>query len=115
MSRAVVEPILGVTVGSYGQTIVFTVVNEKGVAQDVSGYNTITIVAIPPDRHKIVTAAATYVVAGADGKVQGSFIAGDIDVPGLWEVQIEFLVTPAAELFKTYPGIMDVGEGLRAS
>lgn len=115
MPRAVVQPILGITVGSFGQDIVFTIVDSTGAAQNVSGYATMTIIAVPPDKRKVVTATASYVVAGADGEVHGSFADGDIDVPGNWDIQIEFLAAGNAERFKTYPGIMDVGEGLRAN
>lgn len=106
------EPLKGIIVGSYGQPYILTVVNDEGVAQDVSGYTTITVVAIPPSKRGAVTDTASYTTNGTDGKVTGAgFADGEIDEPGNWEIQVEFSKT--GELFKTYKGIMEVGESVR--
>jgi len=107
------EPLKGFVVGSYGQPYILTVINDSGVAQDVSGYTTsITVIAMPPSKKAAVTDTAAYTTDGTDGKITGAgFAEGEIDEPGNWELQIEFF--KAGELFKTYPAIMEVGEGLR--
>ena len=112
----VIEPIKGIVVGSFGQTIILTVVNDLGVAQDVSGYTLIQAIASSPDRRQAVTRTAAYTVAGADGKVQFSFASGNIDRPGTWDVQILFfnnaVATDATEVAKTYSTTMEVGRAL---
>ena len=108
-----IQPVLGVVVGSYGQGITITIVNEDGVAQDVSGYTTITIVGLSPDERTTKTATADYATAnnGTDGKISFSWADGDIKRSGTWKIQAEF--SKVGEVFKTYYGEMDVGQGLR--
>jgi hypothetical protein len=106
-----IQPIRGVMVGSYGQTITLTVVDEDGITQDVSGYTTITIVARSPDARKTVTANGSYVTDGSDGQISFAFVDGDIGRSGLWNLQVEF--ETSTEIFKTRPTEMDVGQGLR--
>ena len=110
-----VEPIKGIMVGSFGQEIVLTVINEDGAAQDVSGYGTITVAGLSPDQTKPITATGSYATGnnGTDGKVKFKWASGDIDRKGTWQVQVEFL-DGTTELFKTYPTTMEVGQGLRS-
>lgn len=105
------ESLRGVMVGSKGQLCQLTCVDRKGAAQDVSGFTTIRVVAMPPDSRVAVAAAGTYVTDGSDGKVQFSWAAGDIDREGTWSLQIEFHKTGVIAL--SYLGSMDVGPALR--
>lgn len=109
-----IEPIKGIIVGSYGQGIVLTVVNDDGIPQDISGYDSATgllIVGIPPSGRGVRTATADYVSDGSDGQLSFAWADGDIDQSGPWKVQAELHKT--GELFKTYFGEMEVGVGLR--
>ena len=107
-----IEPILGVMVGSYGQTITLTVVDDDGIVQDVSGYTNIIIVAQSPDGRANSTATGSYGTnLGTDGEISFSWADGDIDRSGTWIIQVEF--STANEVFKTQPAEMVVGKGLR--
>jgi hypothetical protein len=109
-----IEPIKGIMVGSYGQGITITVVNEDGVAQDISGYTEWTIVGLPPDGRGAKTATAAYSGnGGTDGVLTFSWASGDIDRSGTWKVQAE--LSKSGEIFKTYFGEMEVGIGLRSA
>lgn len=108
-----IEPIRGVTVGSYGQTITLTVVDRTGTVQDLSDYDSdgITVIGVSPSGRKTVTATGSFVSDGSDGQVSFSWADGDIDVSGKWKAQIE--LTTATELFKTRTVDMDVAPSLR--
>jgi len=106
-----IEPIRGVMVGSFGQTITLIVVDEDGVVQDVSGYTDITVISRSPYDLKTVTSSGSYTSDGTDGSITYSYVSGDIDRSGDWKVQAEF--STASETFKTRPTTMDVGMGLR--
>jgi len=117
-SNNLIKPIRGVIVGSSGQTIKATCVNDEGVPQDVSGYASITVVGVSPDRKKTSTATVTYTNPpndGTTGLVEWSWALGAIDRPGPWEVQLEFYNSGSGEMAKSYVGIMDVGKALRYS
>jgi hypothetical protein len=105
------EPILGVVVGAYAQTIQLACINVDGVAQDISAYTTLTVVGKSPDRRKTATATATYVNAGVDGLIQFSWADGDIDRPGNWELQVE--LSTGSKMTKSYVATMMVGKALR--
>ena len=115
MANNLIKPIRGVIVGSSGQTITGTCVDDDGVAQDISGYTTLTVVAVSPDRKKTVTATASYKNPPGDGStglITWVWAIGNIDRPGIWEIQLE-LRTPGSELTKSYVGTMQVGKALR--
>jgi hypothetical protein len=86
-------------------------VDRKGAAQDVSGFTTILVNAMPPDSREAVTATGAYVTDGSDGKVQFSWADGDIDREGNWSIQIEFAKTDVRAL--SYLGEMQVGAALK--
>jgi hypothetical protein len=108
-----IEPIRGVMVGSYGQAITLTVVDDEGTVQDVSGYTTITVVTRSPYDLKTLTSTGAYATGnlGTDGAITYSYASGDIDRSGKWKVQVEFIT--GTETFKTRYTSMDVGEALR--
>ena len=107
-----IEPLKGINVGSWGQTYILTIVDDDGVAQDVSGYTTLAIVAMPPSKKGVVTDTGSYTTDGSDGQITGAgFADGEIDEPGNWEIQVE--LSTVSELFKSYKGIMEVGDSVR--
>ena len=105
------EPLRGVMVGSYGQLCQLTCVDRKGAAQDVSGFTSIRVIAMPPDSRQSMYATGAYVTDGSDGKVQFSWVDGDIDREGNWSLQIEFAKTGVRAL--SYLGEMQVGTALK--
>jgi hypothetical protein len=120
-STGLIKPIRGVVVGSSGQTIKATCIDDDGVAQDVSSFtgagSGITAVAISPDRRKTATATCSFTTPPGDGStglVQWSWAIGDIDRPGPWEIQLEFYKA-GTEMTKSYVGTMEVGKALRLS
>jgi hypothetical protein len=108
-----IEPVRGVMVGSYGQAITLTVVDDEGTVQDVSGYTTITIITRSPHDLKTLTSTGSYATGslGTDGAITYTYASGDIDRSGKWKVQVEFAT--GTEVFKTRYTTMDVGEALR--
>lgn len=82
--------IRGVAVGSFGQTILVTLRDLDGIAQDVSSFtSTRTAIAKRPSgRGSLVTATVSFNSDGTDGIVSFSWTSGDIDESGEWEIQI---------------------------
>ena len=102
----------GVAVGSYGQTILVTLKDLDGAAQDVSAYTgTKTAIATSPDKTKVATATITFNASGTDGVITWTWASGDIDRPGNWELQI--VLNSASARVKSYVAKMPVIPGLR--
>ena len=82
--------IRGVSVGSFGQTILVTLRDLEGVVQDVSAFTgTRTAIAQRPGgRSPLRTASVAFNSDGTDGIVSFSWADGDIDESGEWEIQI---------------------------
>lgn len=97
--------------GSKGQLCQLTCVDDDGIAQDVSGFTDIKVVAQSEDGRKTAISTGAYTTDGTDGKVQFSWAAGDIDRGGDWKIQIEFHKTNTIAL--SYISIMEVGDALR--
>ena len=101
----------GVSVGSWGQTIIVTLQDLSGVVQNVSTYTgTKSAVAISPDGAKRVSATVSFSTDGSDGLVQWTWASGDIDRPGNWTLQISLNKTTAR--IKTFIAKMPVIAGL---
>lgn len=99
----VANEINNIVVGDFGQTIVLTCVDEDGTAVDVSAYTgTKTLHARSPDGSRNISASASFVSGGTDGRVSFAFVASDIDRPGRWELTLELLIgTTTAQLSST--------------
>ena len=99
--------IRGVAVGSYGQTVLITLKDLGGVAQDVSAYTgTRTARALSPDGTRVVSATVSFNTDGTDGKVTWTWAATDIDRPGDWTVQI--VLNSASARIKSFLAKMPV-------
>lgn len=100
--------IYGISVGSYGQTIIVTLKDLDGVAQDISAYDgNKYAIALDPTRRSTVQATATFTTDGTDGKVQWSWADGDMSRAGDWLVQI-VLNKSSGGRAKTYVAKMPV-------
>lgn len=93
---AELNKITGIIVGQYGEAIILQIVDDNGVAVDVSSYTTSKTVTLR-DRFgaKVLSYAATFVTTGSDGQIQFTPANGDIDRAGEWVGQVE-LETVAA-------------------
>jgi len=106
-SQGNIGVIRGVAVGSYGQTILITLKDFDGVAQNVSAYTgTRSAIALSPDGGKRVTATVSFSTDGTDGIISWTWAAGDIDRPGDWQVQIA--LNSGSARIKTYIAQMPV-------
>lgn len=88
---AVVNKISGLVVGQYGSTIPLTIVDDEGVAVDVSSYTGITIKAISPDARTTLSFTGSFISSGTDGRIQ--FTPGSsntFDRDGTWDGQVQF-------------------------
>ena len=71
---------------SFGTTIALTVVQDT-VAQDISSYTAIAFIFRSPSGVSTSKVGA-FTTDGTDGVVEYTLIAGDIDVEGVWRVQV---------------------------
>ena len=103
--------IRGVSVGSYGQTMLITLKDLDGNVQDVSAYNgTNSAIAKSPDNKKTATATVTFNAGGTDGVVLWTWADGDIDRAGDWSVQV--VLNKSGARVKSYIARMPVVPGL---
>lgn len=72
-------------IGDIGSVIRITV-KDAGVAVDISSASTKQILLEKPDG-TILTKTAQFLTTGADGVIQYTTIAGDLDVAGIWRAQ----------------------------
>lgn len=72
-------------VGDVGTQFLFTI-HEGDTVIDVSSATVRNLTFKKPDGTTL-TKAATFVLTGADGRIQYFSIAGDLDIEGLWSVQ----------------------------
>jgi hypothetical protein len=109
---ATVNLLTDVYVGEFGDAIVLTLIDDAGVAVNVSAYtSTKTLRARTPDAQKTVSWTVTFVTDGSNGQVQFTPAAAtEIDRPGDWECQVE--LTAGGKSKKSFPFIMRVGKGI---
>ena len=109
-----VATITGIIQGEWGKVITLTLKHPTtGGAQDISSYDgTKTVRLRSPNGSKIVTATATFVATGTDGKIKFSFAVNDIDRDGTWKGTVELGTTGDTELAKTYLFEMNVGQAV---
>lgn len=78
--------------GDIGTEFVITLVDQNGVAVDISGSTTKDMLFRDPGRN-LITKPAGFVTDGADGKMK-YVAAGDLnDDLGLWEIQAHVVGT----------------------
>ena len=99
--------IRGVSVGSFGQTLLITLKDQEGIAQDVSAFSgTKSAVALTPDKRDTISATVTFNSDGSDGIVKWTWSDGQIDRPGDWEVQV--ILNSGSARIKTFIAKMPV-------
>ena len=108
MATAVVT---GIIQGEWGKIITLTLKHPiTGATQNLSSYDGTKIVRVrSPQGHKVVTATATFVTDGTNGKIKFSFTKGDVDRDGTWEGTVELGLASDSELAKSYLFELDVG------
>ena len=106
--------IRGVAVGSFGQTLLITLKDLDGAAQDVSAYqaSSSSALARSPDGRKTVSSTLTFNDA-SNGVVQWTWASGAIDRPGDWEVQVVLNNAGSTARVKTYIARMPVIPGVQ--
>ena len=75
-------------VGDFGLAINLTVADAKGVFIDISAASATEYEIEDPQRN-ISTVTASFVNAGADGKLTYVLVSGDLDEPGVWKVRVK--------------------------
>lgn len=96
----IVNKLLGVKVGEYGNTITLTLVNDAGTAVDISAFTTAKTVTLEsPDHIKKVTCTGSFSGNnGTDGVITFAPASGDIDREGDWTGQVELEAASARAL-----------------
>jgi hypothetical protein len=91
---AEINKITGVVVGQFGEAIQLTVVDNNGIAINVSSYTgTKNLYIRPPDALKTVTYTWSFVSDGTNGQIQFTPAAStEIDRPGTWKGQAVFKI-----------------------
>ena len=67
-------------------TVILATIHDGGVVVDISAATTIEFFFLKPD-DTTTTEAATFTVAGVDGKMQYTAVAGFWDAAGTWAIQ----------------------------
>ncbi len=83
-------------IGDIG-TIFEVVIQEDGVAIDISTATTQQILFAKPDGTKL-TKTSVFKTDGTDGVIQYTTISGDIDTDGIWRIQGHVILT-SSEFF----------------
>ena len=74
-----------------GGILILTLI-EDGVAKSITTASAISYLIKDPNQI-VVTKTAGFNTDGSDGKVKYTFVAGDLDIVGLYEVQVN-VITP---------------------
>lgn len=91
---ASLNKVTGLVTGQYGNSIALTVVDDDGVAIDISAYTGITIRALSPDARTTLSFTGAFVATGTDGRFSFSPTSGNtFDRDGTWEAQVQFTAT----------------------
>ena len=84
----------GLVVGEYGKVQSVTCKDKDGVAQDISSYTGISVVARSPQGNKTVTVTGSFATDGTDGGVAWSYSTGTyLDRDGDWNFQLHLTKT----------------------
>jgi len=87
---SLVNVLEGIIQYEFGETVTLTIVDDMGVAIDISAYDgTKEVVFRHKDGQTTVTRTLSFAVAGADGKVTFTFAAGNIIKAGDWTGQVK--------------------------
>ena len=83
--------VTGLVKGQYGSSIVLTVVDDEGIAIDLSSYTGITIRALSPDARTTLEFTGAFVGDGSDGQISFTPTSSNtFDRDGTWEGQVQF-------------------------
>ncbi len=91
-------------------TIIEATVKDGASAVDISSASSVKFSVNPP-RSAVKSFTAAFTSSGTDGKVRYTTLAGDINVPGTWWIQV--LVTfSASKVLRSVPVSFTVGSRL---
>ena len=109
---ATTVPVLkGLVVGEYGKTQTITCKDFDGVAQDISSYTGISVVARSPGGTKTVSVTGSFATDGTNGKIAWAYSTGTyIDRDGIWSGQI--VLTKTGYKTKSFPFQIEVAKSL---
>jgi hypothetical protein len=97
-----VNTLTGVVKGQFGIITTLTMVDDDGVAINISSYTTKTVHFRSPDSRKTISVNAAFTTDGINGKLDIEFADGDIDRAGTWEGTIELEKTGERLLSKIF-------------
>jgi hypothetical protein len=86
--------ITGLVTGQYGTAVTLTVVDDEGIAIDVSAYTGISVKALSPDARTTLTFTGDFVTTGTDGQIEFTPTSNNtFDRDGTWRAQVQFTAT----------------------
>lgn len=75
-------------VGDIGTVFQITMLDQDGVAADISSATTKQILFEKPDPERtVLIKAADWVTDGTDGKIEYVVVNGDLDLAGTWKIR----------------------------
>ena len=88
---ATLNKITGLVVGEYGTARTLTIVDDEGIAIDLSSYTGVTLKAHSPDARTTLSFTGTLVGGGTGGQFSFTPISSNtFDRDGTWEGQVQF-------------------------
>lgn len=88
---ATLNKVTGLVVGEYGNAHTLTVVDDEGIAIDISSYTGITLKALSPDARTTLSFTGTLVGGGTGGQFSFTPASGNtFDRDGTWKGQAQF-------------------------
>ena len=84
-----------------GNILRLTVKTEDDEAKNIAGASALTYLLKKPDE-TVVELTASFDTNGTDGKVIYAFVAGDLDLVGLYEVQVKIVTATWTGITSSY-------------
>lgn len=105
----------GIVAGEYGKTVVLTCQDDKGIAQNISGYTgDKELVFRAPKNLQTLVSSCDFLGTGSDGQLSFDFDSDNFPmIAGEWECQAELNDSGASVRGKTYVFTMAVQKALR--
>ncbi len=99
---------MAIKLNDIGTTFTLTITDDDGVAVDITGATTKSIIFLKPDGVS-ETKTAAFGSDGSDGIISYTTVAGDLDTAGLWHVQAYVDISNGDVIFHSAIDAFEVG------
>ena len=108
MTRKIIKPLYGLTVGQYGENVSLEIVDSDGNAFDLSAYTAFIIRAISKDAQETLSFTGSFTSASLGTGYITPSSTNTFGRDGSWTIQGQFSDTAAPSLSMTDPLIVIV-------